>query len=92
MADTATGVHRPRFRWQAAITVAVLLGVGFLVLLPMVFLVEESLNVGDPMAFPPVEFGIASRLAAGVQHINIDIRVLNRGSEVGIAHPAPLVP
>ncbi|MBP6769478.1 MAG: hypothetical protein KA171_16985, partial [Reyranella sp.] len=34
-----------------------------MVLLPMVFLVEESLNVGDPMAFPPVEFGIANYIA-----------------------------
>ena len=47
------GVLRPRFNWQALITLAVLLVVGFLVLLPLVFLVEESLNIGDPMAFPP---------------------------------------
>ena len=51
---------RPRINGQALTTLAVLVIVGFLVLLPLVFLVEESLNVGDPMAFPPVEFGIAN--------------------------------
>ena len=50
---TAEASCAPRFNWQALITLAVLLVVGFLVLLPLVFLVEESLNVGDPMAFPP---------------------------------------
>ena len=60
MADASTGVLRPRINWQSLTTLAVLGIVGFLVLLPMVFLVEESLNVGDPMAFPPVEFGIAN--------------------------------
>ena len=63
MADASTGISRPRLNGQALTTLAVLLIVGFLVLLPMVFLVEESLNVGDPMAFPPVEFGIANYVA-----------------------------
>ena len=53
MASVSGGVLRPRFNWQALVTLAVLLAVGFLVLLPVVFLVEESLNTGDPMAFPP---------------------------------------
>ena len=57
------GILRPRINGQALTTLAVLVIVGFLVLLPMVFLVEESLNVGDPMAFPPVEFGIANYVA-----------------------------
>ena len=54
---------RPRFNWQALITLAVLLAVGFLVLLPVVFLVEELLNIGDPMAFPPEQYGIANYIA-----------------------------
>ena len=54
---------RPRINGQSLTTLAVLLIVGFLVLLPMVFLIEESLNVGDPMAFPPVEFGFANYIA-----------------------------
>ena len=54
---------RPRRNWQAIITVVVVLAVGFLVILPMVFLVEESLNTGDPLAFPPVEFGIGNYFA-----------------------------
>ncbi|HKU94352.1 MAG TPA: iron ABC transporter permease [Vineibacter sp.] len=44
-------------------TLAVLVIVSFLVLLPMVFLVGESLNTGDPMAFPPTEFGIENYIA-----------------------------
>jgi iron(III) transport system permease protein len=53
-------MNRFRINGQTLTTLAVLLIVGFLVLLPLVFLVEESLNVGDPMAFPPVEFGLAN--------------------------------
>jgi len=57
------GFSRLRLDGQALTTLAVLSVVGFLVLLPLVFLVEESLNVGDPMAFPPVDFGIANYVA-----------------------------
>lgn len=63
---------RPRWNWQAIITAVVLVAVGFLVILPMVFLVEESLNVGDPMAFPPQAYGIANYIAI----FDEDIRVL----------------
>src|SRR5476651_304959 len=48
-----------------------MLVVAFLVLLPLVFLVEESLNVGDPMAFPPQEFGIRNYLAIFDEDINV---------------------
>jgi ABC-type spermidine/putrescine transport system permease subunit II len=57
------GVLRPRINGQTLTTLAILLIVGFLVILPMIFLVEESLNVGDPMAFPPVEFGLANYIS-----------------------------
>ncbi|MBS0222253.1 MAG: iron ABC transporter permease [Proteobacteria bacterium] len=63
---------RPRWNWQAIITLAVLAIVGFLVILPLVFLVEESLNTGDPMAFPPQAYGIANYIAI----FDEDIRVL----------------
>ena len=63
MSDGPTGILRPRINGQTLTTLAILLIVGFLVLLPMVFLVGESLNVGDPMAFPPVEFGIANYIS-----------------------------
>jgi iron(III) transport system permease protein len=63
LADVPTGILRPRINGQALATLAILLIVGFLVLLPLVFLVEASLNVGDPMAFPPVEFGLANYVA-----------------------------
>ena len=62
---------RPRFNWQALITLAVLLAVGFLVLLPVVFLVEESLNIGDPMAFPPEQYGIANYIAMFEEDLHV---------------------
>jgi iron(III) transport system permease protein len=41
------------------------------VILPLVFLVEASLNVGDPMSFPPREFGIANYIAIFDEDINV---------------------
>ncbi len=69
---TDVALHaRPRRNWQAIITIVVVLVVGFLVILPLVFLVEESLNTGDPMAFPPVEYGIANYFAIFDEDINV---------------------
>ncbi|MFO1162670.1 MAG: iron ABC transporter permease [Reyranellaceae bacterium] len=62
---------KPRRNWQAIVTVAIVLVVGFLVILPMVFLVEESLNIGDPMAFPPQAYGIKNYLAIFEEDINV---------------------
>jgi iron(III) transport system permease protein len=67
---------RPRRNWQAPnwqviVTIVVVLVVGFLVILPLVFLVEESLNTGDPMAFPPAEYGIANYFAIFDEDINV---------------------
>jgi iron(III) transport system permease protein len=68
---SAADVLRPRRNWQAIVTVAILLVVGFLVVLPMVFLVEESLNVGDPMAFPPEAYGLKNYFAIFEEDINV---------------------
>jgi iron(III) transport system permease protein len=68
---SAADVLRPRRNWQAIVTVAILLVVGFLVVLPMVFLVEESLNVGDPMAFPPESYGLKNYFAIFEEDINV---------------------
>jgi len=62
---------RPRRNWQAIITAGVVLVVSFLVLLPLVFLVEESLNTGDPMSFPPQAYGIANYLAIFEEDYNV---------------------
>jgi len=62
---------RPRLNWQVIVSITVMLVVAFLVLLPLVFLVEESLNVGDPMAFPPQEFGIRNYIAIFDEDINV---------------------
>ncbi len=62
---------KPRHNWQAIVTIAILLVVGFLVILPMVFLIEESLNVGDPMAFPPQAYGFKNYIAIFDEDINV---------------------
>ena len=49
----------------------VLLVVGFLVILPLVFLVEESLNTGDPMAFPPELYGLKNFIAIFDEDIHV---------------------
>lgn len=68
----ASGAAPQRRRnWQAIVTVVLLLAVGFLVVLPMVFLVEASLNVGDPLAFPPEAYGIKNYLAIFDEDINV---------------------
>ncbi len=60
-----------RFNWQPLVSAAVIVVVAFLVLLPIVFLVEESLNIGDPMAFPPQEFGLKNYVAIFDEDINV---------------------
>lgn len=71
MTLSAADALRPRRNWQAIVTVAILLVVGFLVILPMVFLIEESLNVGDPMAFPPEAYGLKNYFAIFEEDINV---------------------
>jgi iron(III) transport system permease protein len=69
---TDVALHaRPRRNWQAIVTIVVVLVVSFLVILPLVFLVEESLNTGDPMAFPPAEYGIANYFAIFDEDVNV---------------------
>jgi iron(III) transport system permease protein len=70
------GALRPRFTWQGLITLAVLVVVAFLVLLPVVFLVEESLNIGDPMAFPPQEYGLANYVAMFEEDLQVIINTV----------------
>ena len=62
---------RPKLNWQTIVSVVVMLVVAFLVVLPMIFLVEESLNTGDPMAFPPQEYGIKNYIAMFDEDLNV---------------------
>ena len=64
-------VRRGGINWQPLVSAAVIVIVAFLVLLPLVFLVEESLNIGDPMSFPPREFGVANYIAIFDEDINV---------------------
>src|SRR5258706_3189847 len=66
MAATAGAAAPPALRrlWtrvasvQSLVSLLVLVVCGALVLYPVAFLVEESLNIGDPLAFPPEQFGL----------------------------------
>ena len=49
-----------RFGWQVPVTIVLVLVVGFLVLLPVIFLVEKTFNVGDPLSFPASQYGIGN--------------------------------
>ncbi len=71
MTGVAGEALKPRFNWQPVVSAAVVVIVAFLVILPLVFLVEESLNTGDPMAFPPQEYGIANYVAMFDEDINV---------------------
>ncbi|MDX2158609.1 MAG: hypothetical protein SFW09_19080, partial [Hyphomicrobiaceae bacterium] len=49
-----------RFGWQTPVAVLLILAVGFLVLLPVVFLFEKTFNVGDPLSFPASQYGLGN--------------------------------
>jgi iron(III) transport system permease protein len=65
------GVLGPRRNWQPVVTAAVLVVVSFLVLLPLIFLVEESLNTGDALAFPPEEYGLGNYVAMFAEDLDV---------------------
>ena len=71
MTFISSAVLRPRFNWQALVTLVVLLVVGFLVLLPLTFLVGESFNTGDALAFPPESYGIQNYLDIFEEDLNV---------------------
>ncbi|MGE0222653.1 MAG: ABC transporter permease [Acetobacteraceae bacterium] len=48
--------------FQQWVMYALLLVCGALVIYPVLFLITESLNVGDPQIFPPEEYGISNYL------------------------------
>jgi iron(III) transport system permease protein len=56
VSDRRAGLKLPSS--QDAVSVLVLVFCGVLVLYPMVYLVVLSVNVGDPLTFPPDEFGL----------------------------------
>ena len=47
---------------QGVTTVVVLLGCGALVLYPVLFLIQESFNTGDPIVFPAEQYGLENYL------------------------------
>ena len=69
---------RQRFSWQIVVTLALILGVGFLVLLPIAFLVEKVFNVGDPMAFPAEQLGLANLCSGYSNNLHSHISNLPR--------------
>ena len=47
---------------QGIVSVVILVFCGGLVIYPLVYLVAESLNVGEPDVFPPTAFGLSNYL------------------------------
>ena len=62
---------RRRIGWQVPVTLGLVLVVGFLVLLPIVFLIEKTFNVGDPLSFPASEYGTTNLLSLFTEDIDI---------------------
>jgi iron(III) transport system permease protein len=60
-----------RLGWQLPVTLVLVLVVGFLVLLPVVFLVEKTFNVGDPLSFPANEYGTGNLLSLFTEDLDI---------------------
>jgi iron(III) transport system permease protein len=71
LTDAPGEAPRAGVNWQPLVSAAVVVVVAFLVLLPLVFLVEESLNIGDPLAFPPAEYGVRNYIAIFDEDINV---------------------
>lgn len=64
---------------QAVVSLLVLVGCGALVLYPLLFLLAESLNVGDPQTFPPTAIGLDNYLGVG-----LDLRIILNTVEVAV--------
>lgn len=60
-----------RFNWQSIVSILLILIVGFLVLLPVLFLFEKSFNVGDPLSFPASKYGVENLLSLFIEDYDI---------------------
>jgi len=60
-----------RAGWQSVVSVLLILVIGFLVLLPVLFLVEKTFNVGDPMSFPADKHGTGNLLSLFTEDFDI---------------------
>lgn len=65
------GELRSRLGWQTSVTLLLILGVGLLVLLPIMFLVEKAFNVGDPLSFPASEHGTGNLLSLFTEDLDV---------------------
>ncbi|HTM76970.1 MAG TPA: hypothetical protein VL133_05025, partial [Devosia sp.] len=50
----------PRIELEFVVIIAVLLGLGLLILTPLSILMTLSLNTGDPTVFPPEAYGVGN--------------------------------
>jgi len=69
--EHTTDEVRRRFGWQLPVALALVLTVGFLVLLPVGFLVEKTFNVGDPLSFPADKYGAANLFSLFTEDLDI---------------------
>ena len=72
---------------QGMITAVVMLGCGALVLYPVLFLLLESFNTGDPIAFPPEALGLGNYrdLALDLQIIGNTVLVASIATVMAVA-------
>jgi iron(III) transport system permease protein len=71
---------------QSLVTLLAIAGCGALVLYPVLFLLEESLNVGDPEDFPAQEFGLGNFLG-----LRDDLQVLGDTALIAVMATAMAV-
>ncbi len=67
---------RSRFGWQTPVAVLLILVVGFLVVLPVIFLVEKTFNVGDPLSFPASQYGTGNLLSLFTEDYDIILNTI----------------
>ncbi|HEX4892330.1 MAG TPA: hypothetical protein VFV47_03525, partial [Hyphomicrobiaceae bacterium] len=65
-----------RFGWQTPVMLLLIVVVAFLVLLPILFLVEKAFNVGDPMSFPANQHGTGNLLSLFVEDYDIILNTI----------------
>jgi iron(III) transport system permease protein len=78
-ATALQAIPRPRWRVGGFAGPLAMIGCALLVLYPIGFLIEESLNIGDPQEFPATAFGLDNYFA-----ISEDLHLLGNTLEVAL--------
>lgn len=74
---------RRRFGTQSLVMLTIIAICTVLVIVPVLFLLLESLNVGDPQTFPPTDWGFAN-----YQSLALDLRIITNTLKVAVVATA----